>query len=434
MVIRRLQNISWKEHSSKVIRFGGFFLGIFFVAQIGYTVLTMEIMNGTLLALLLILFVGLVVPEFFRKLRLPWATSLILLGAVLGPHGTQTLHIDPTIEFFGFLGLTFLMLMAGLETRVDEMRHSVWKVVVLAAANGIIPAVVGFFIARGFGYDMLPSLLVGVIFVSSSIAIIIPSLKSAKLFNETDGQLIVSAVIVEDIFSLILLAFLLQSVAPITTLPLWLYFSILFASLFALKFLLPKLSKLVLKKTWIFKKNEHEDQIRFVIVVLMGVLLYFSILGVHPIVAAFLVGLLLSGVITSKGLFTKLHTLGYGLFVPVFFFIIGMQMDLSVFASVGSEVFFLIAIVFASIFSKILSGFFAGTMIGMKKQNAAIFGVASTVQLTTSLAATQAAFSIGIIDQTLLTSIVLLSVITTIFSPILLRFLAPETFIGKMKK
>lgn len=379
-------------------------------------------MESTLLVLLLILSVGLVVPELFRKLRLPYVTSLILVGAFLGPNGIAAVEPNETIAFFGFLGLTFLMFMAGLETRVEHIRHSLWKVGLMALINGGFPALVGFAVAKGFGYGTSAALMVAVIFISSSVAIIIPSLKDVKLFKKEAGQLIVSAVVMEDVLSLILLGLLLQSVEPITNLPLPIYFAILVLSVVFLKAVLPKLSRIVMKQGF-FKHEEHEDQLRFVIVVLMAVLLYFSALGMHPIVAAFLLGLILSGAIVSDKIFTQLHTIGYGLFVPVFFFMIGTQLDFSVFQGANSSLSFLLTIVLVSVAAKLSSGYVAGRAAGIAKKHAAMFGVASTVQLTTSLAATQAAFTLGIIDAALLTSMVLLSIITTVFSPLVLRLL-----------
>jgi len=43
--------------------------------------------ENTLLVLLLILSLGLIIPELFRKFRLPFITIIILLGAIFGPNG-----------------------------------------------------------------------------------------------------------------------------------------------------------------------------------------------------------------------------------------------------------------------------------------------------------------------------------------------------------
>ena len=286
--------------------------------------------------------------------------------------------------------------------------------------NGGIPAVAGFAVTYLSGYSFTASLVVAIIFISSSVAIIIPSLKASKNLSKESSSLIISAVVLEDVISLILLGLLLQNVSPITSLPLPIYFILLIASIIGLKTILPKLSRFV-QKRGLFRHKENEDQIRFIIVVLMGVLLLFSALGMHPIVAAFLLGLVLSSAVSSDLIFTKLHTIGYGLFVPVFFFLIGTQMDFSVFFHLEQASTFLAVILVVSICSKIASGYLAGRLAGIDKDDAAAFGIASTIQLTTSLAATQAAFLVGIIDTSLLTAIVVLSVITTIFSPLLLR-------------
>ncbi|MBW3003784.1 hypothetical protein KY337_04415, partial [Candidatus Woesearchaeota archaeon] len=62
----------------------------------------------SLIILLVILFAGLAIPELFRKVRMPFVTSIILIGAILGPHGLKYVEFDPIVAFIGFLGMTFL--------------------------------------------------------------------------------------------------------------------------------------------------------------------------------------------------------------------------------------------------------------------------------------------------------------------------------------
>ena len=60
---------------------------------------------STLIILLLILVLGLLVPELFRKLKIPFVTALILIGTVLGPHGFDYVQSNEILEVFGFLGV-----------------------------------------------------------------------------------------------------------------------------------------------------------------------------------------------------------------------------------------------------------------------------------------------------------------------------------------
>lgn len=377
--------------------------------------------GGTTLVLLIILFLGLLGPEVFRKLKLPYFSSLIILGAVLGENGLNLIGSDPVIEFFGFLGFTFLMFLAGLESDVSASTNSRKRILILAAFNSLIPLLVGVGIVRTFGYDWGAAIMTGIILSSSSVAIIFPAIKSTKLFKKAEGQVMITAVLFEDILSLVLLAVFLQSVAPITAFPLPIYFGILFIAVVALKFVLPKLAKKILSTKAFNRKQEHEEQLRFVVIILIAVLLFFSALGVHPILAAFLVGLLLADVLTSDVIREKIHTLGYGLFVPVFFFIVGTQMDLKIFTQIDVRNVLILSIILGAISSKFLSGFIAGKLVKLSTQNATVFGVISTTQLTTTLAATFAASSLGILDTTVVTAIIGLSIITTVFAPIVAK-------------
>lgn len=382
--------------------------------------------GGTLIALLLILALGLVVPEFFKKFRLPFISVLILLGSVFGPYGLNYIPQDNIISFFGFLGMAFLMLMAGIETDLTKIRKFKYKVFIMVLLNGLIPFFAGLLITRYFNYSWPTSLIVGIVFISSSVAIIVPSLKSTHLFNKKIGQLILSAVLIADIISLVALGIFFQGVDPITKFPIPIYlFLLLFSGIFLFR-IVPKISRYVLKKQ--FKKDEeHESKLRYIVVIIIGILAWFSYLGVHPILAAFLAGLLLSHSIHSDKtgkLYAKIHTLGYGLFVPVFFFITGMQIDLTLFRHFDISNILMISLISGLILSKFISGFLAGRLVKLTNKESLVFGSISITQLTTTLAVVYSATVLGILDNVLSTSIILLAAITTIIGPILTEWIA----------
>lgn len=379
----------------------------------------------TELVLLLILCAGLLLPELLRRLKVPYITGLILAGSLMGPYGLQYVQSNETIKFFGFLGSSFLMLMAGLAVHTKHFKSG--KTTIMAITNGLIPFLFGLAIGRLFGYSWFTSLLIGTIFISSSAAIIVNAVKNAGLLKRDIGQSIISSTVILDILSLFILAVALQTVSPITNLPLPIYFLILLASVFILKKILPGFSKICIGHLCThFKGNKdvYEDQLHVVIVILIGVLVFFSALGVNPIVASFIVGILLSDVITSAKLYDKIHTMAYGLFIPVFFFIIGMQMDLSILFTFNIQNLLMISIVLGLIIAKTGSGILGGTLAGYPFKESLLFGVGSMAQLTTTLAVVYAASTLSILDETLVTSVVMLSVVTTLLSPYLLNLLS----------
>ena len=379
----------------------------------------------TVPALLMILMFGLIIPDLFKKAKLPFFTILILIGSVFGPFGLGIIQIDETIEFFGFLGMAFLMLMAGLEVKLEHLQKVGKKIIIMAALNGIIPFIIGFTIVSALGYNFMTAMMVGIIFISSSVAVVMGAIKSTKLFDSELGKTLISMVVLEDIFSLLLLAIVLQEASPVTSFPIPIYFVILIASVIILKKFIPEIAKYYFKRID-KKKDQYEMELRFILVILMTVLLYFSGLGVHPIVAAFVVGLILSDIIKSKEIHTKIHTIGYGLFVPVFFFIVGMDLDLSVIAKFEFTNVVMISIILANLASKIGSGYLAGRFAKLSKKNSILMGIATTPQLTTTLAVVYAASALGLLDQAIISTVIILSVLTTILSPALLNIIGGQ--------
>ncbi len=379
----------------------------------------------TIPVLLLILLVGLLLPDIFKKLRLPFVSSIILMGALFGPHGLNYIHPNEVIEFFGFLGSAFLMLMAGLEVKLEHFQKMGKKIILMAALNGGIPFFAGMLITLAFGYSAFTALLMGTIFISSSIAIIVLAAKESNLLDTEMGKTLVSVVVIEDLAGLFLLAIILQGVSPITPFPLPVYFFILIVSIVFLKKFLNFVGKFYFFETKHLKDN-YEKELRFVLVVLMGALLYFSGLGVHPIVAAFLVGLLLSDVVKSDIVYSKLHTMGYGLFVPVFLFVVGMEINLNAIVSVQYGNALLVSIIVGSIIAKVLSGFIAGRWAHFSKKQSMVFGIALMSQLTTMLAETYAVASLGLLDGILVTSIIALALVTSILAPFILKLMTSE--------
>lgn len=385
----------------------------------------MAVGEETTLVLLLILLLGLIVPYLFKKFKLPFVTSIILVGAILGPNGLDYIQPSETIEFFGYLGSAFLMLMAGLEVKLEHFKKLGRKIVLMATLNGIIPFAVGILITLAFGYSLMTALLIGTVFISSSVVVVITSLKSARLDRTDLGRTIIAAVVLEDVFSLLMLAAIIQGASPLTHFPLPVYFAILLISIYALKRFVPRITNYVLERTPT-KRDRYEKELRFVLVLLMAVLIYFSALGVHPIVAAFVVGLLLSDVVESELIHSKLHTMGYGMFVPVFFFIVGMQLDLGVVADFQTVNTVMIALILGLLAAKFSSGYLAARFARFSQRNAALYGIATIPQLTTTLAVTYAVSTMRLLDNVLTTSIILLALVTTVLAPLLLGMFARD--------
>ncbi|MCP4648249.1 MAG: cation:proton antiporter, partial [bacterium] len=301
-----------------------------------------------LLSFLILISAGLFLSELFKKFHLPYVVALILTGIIIGPFALNILVVDETIDFLGSIGLVFLMFMAGLEIKLSSFKKLVGGAAKFSLFNGIFPMIVGFMIASYLGYDLVGSFMLGIIFVSSSIAIVIPVLQAQGLLKVKLGRLIVSGTILEDVFSLVLLSIFLQMVNPTTEIPLYLFYIIVAISLYALRVFIPK-AREIFRKFHGDGKDLFEEEVRFIFVVLIATVVFFDLLGMHAIIAGFFTGLVLSKSIKSEMLMKKMHALSYGLFIPIFFIIIGAEMDIGVFFGGGQGLTIILIIVAAAV-------------------------------------------------------------------------------------
>ncbi len=374
-----------------------------------------------LLSFFIVLMAGVLFAAAFGRFHLPWVLALITAGITLGPNGFGVVESNPTFSFIGEIGLILLMFMAGLETQLSSFREFKRDIAWLSFLNAAIPFLVGLTIGWMFGFEPIASFLLGMIFMSSSIAVIMPTLESVGLMNIKLGKAIVSATILEDVASLVLLSLLIQSLNPVTDLPLASFYFIAALILVGFRFALPRIRKLIPRRR--DEKDLFESEVRIIMAMLVGVVVTFELLGLHPIIAGFFTGLVLSDSITSKILIDKIRTISYGVFIPIFFFLIGMETDMGVLLTSLSALALVITIVFGSLISKFVSGWMGARAAGFTRQDSLIVGIATTPQLSTTLAVVYTAVELELLPTELITAMVMLSVVSTVVAPTLLRMM-----------
>jgi len=381
----------------------------------------------------LVVFSGVFFSMVSIRTHIPWAVMLIIGGVLLGPSVLGIASVDPTIDFIGQIGLVFLMFMAGLETKMSQFKEFQTKLLFLAMFNGLVPFIAGFTIVLLLGYELITALIVGIIFISSSVAVVIPTLEVTGMIKNKLGQSVMITTVLQDIGSLVLLSLLLQLVSPVTEVPLYVFYPVLLGVLVALRLWIPRLRAWVVRMTT-DAPDLFQLEFRSTFLMLIGTVIAFELLGLHPIVAGFFSGLVLADSIRSKVLKDKIKTISYGIFIPTFFIVVGLQTDLSVFADVGSVLTVMLLLVGGLVISKYVSGFVGARSVGFDNTEANFYAATSLPQLSTTLATAFVAFNLGLLDQTLLTSLVILSVVTVLLSPLLMRRFATQLISRKEEK
>lgn len=377
----------------------------------------------------IILFASFFFSSLFQRFHLPWVVALIIAGIVLGPHGLGWFQPNETMDILGQIGVIFLMFMAGLEIQMKEIEQVGREAVQAALLNGIVPFMIGIALMLGLGYGLHTAILTGIIFISTSIAVVLPILEKSGLSNNKFGSLVIVTTMLEDILSLLLLSFFLNILDHSFSWISLLFLIAPFAVIRVIRPVIPKLnSKLHPRKTLVkyFRKKEHDhdmfqQELRLVITILFGSIIIFELIGLHNIVGGFFAGMILSDVLSHDKVVDKVQTIAYGLFIPIFFMMVGAQTELDVFWEMRDSIFLVSVLFISAIGSKFLTGWLAGHLEHLKPKRSILMGIATIPKLSTTLAVAYTGSAYGIIDRQLLTSLIMLSIVSTLTGAMLLN-------------
>lgn len=385
----------------------------------------MRFSENTLLVLGVIFFFGLIIPQFFKRLHLPFATSLIILGAIMGPFGIGYVEIDETMRIFGFLGATFLMLLAGFETETLQIRQSGRAMMIQGLFSVIIPFVTGLIITRLFGYAWPTAIFVGILFISSSILLTFSHVRSLKLQDTHLGYSIESIVVIQDLTSAFLFFLVFKYLDPHQRFPLPILLGLLVASVIILRMFIPEIIRFFFKKFERFG-DEYESKTRLLLALLFFIIIIYSMLDIEPIIAAFLVGFILSEIPETEAANEKIGALGYAFFIPIYFFIVGLEFNWSLIFRFDISNYLVMAIVAGAFFSKLIAGLISGKIGQFSYRESFLLGIITTNKLTIAISAAYVGLQFNIIDAGLYTGIVTVAILGTVLTPLLTLLLKPS--------
>ncbi len=362
-------------------------------------------------------------PVMLRRFQIPWVTAVIFAGIFLGPYGLRVVNPGEIMDFLATIGLVFLMFTAGLDTKFSVLKRAGKDVLYFSMINLGIPFATGYFVGVFLGLSVFASLVLGICFSSSSIGIIVPMLRELKVKSNIKST-VMSAMFLEDVISLILLAVLLKAVAPISAIPLEFFPGALLVFLLVVFYLIPILQE------WLFawgpKKDAFAGKMRAVFITLSLVALMAELIGVHAMVGGFLAGLTLSDMLRrQKKLEANIFALSYGFLIPIFLLNLGMTTNITTLFAPGDALLTGLIVV-SLIISKSASGFIGARLIGFPSRTSLGVGVMTSAQMSTTLATASLALQYGIFTEEILASLVVLSILTIIIAPLL-----TELILGK---
>lgn len=270
-------------------------------------------MDSSLYVVAVLIGAGFLALEFGISSALTELTAGVLLAILVD---TSSMDWLAFLSHFGMLGLMF---MAGFEVDTQVVRGTWKESLGIGLLSLLFPLAGVFAVARYlFHLETQVAVLLGIGLSTTSLALVYHFLKEREMLEGRVGQTVLGAAMVVDVLSMIGLALLLGAVG---------WGTVLFL-LAAVPFLwgLPRVG------AWVFRRyagSVVEFELRFLLMVLVGLGFMSEHAGIHAAVVSFAVGMLLSEVVEDHGaLEAKLKGIVFSFMAPIFFLQAGTQIRL----------------------------------------------------------------------------------------------------------
>jgi Kef-type K+ transport system membrane component KefB len=367
----------------------------------------------------------------------------LLVGLLLGPTVLNVLgwpifsHVvaeaagEESVPLLGLLndlaevGVILLMLVAGLETDLAQMRK-VGHAAFWSAAGGVaLPMIGGILTAAAFGMPVFwTGVFIGTILTTTSVSISAQVLMELGVLRSREGSTILGAAVIDDVMGIIVLSVVVafaQATGGVSPLQM-----AAIAGRMALFF-----GAAVLIGRYFDRILRWGDRLE----VSQGLLATVTLLafvygwaaeyvgGVAAITGSYLAGVLLAQTSFKTRIDEGVHPLTYSVLVPVFFITIGLRANGR---ELGPHVSFTAVLLVVAIAGKVLGCGGLARLCGFSKMESLRVGLGMISRGEVGLIVAGYGLGHGVIGQDVFSASVLMVLGTTMITPPLLRLAYPR--------
>ena len=383
------------------------------------------------ISLCLLLFAAKIFAEVFARLKLPIVLGELVGGIIVGPfalgglllfNGEPLVVLDETLKHIGEISAIVILFIAGLEITPREFLRGGAASFVVGSLGVIVPFFVGYYAFTLFGLEALESVLIATALTATSIAISVQVLSELGKMQTKEARLILGAAVVDDILAIAALSVvttmvqtgnLAPDILDITFLILKIL-GLFVALLVGAVIIVPRI--LHVEKLW---RSEGSVE-GITTAAFFGGAGIGAFVGLSPIVGAFAVGMAVASTRVIKQIGEYVSKLEI-IFAPLFFAIIGAQVDLR---GININVLYLAGLIVAIAIVTKLVGCGIPSMIFLKDRSKAMkVGVGMISRGEVGLIIAGVGVSAGALATDTYTSIIIMVAATTIITPIWLKIL-----------
>ena len=372
---------------------------------------------GQAFSLVIISLAVFIIPILSRYLKIPSVVGEILFGIAVGKSGLDLILSGEWLSFLAHFGFFLFMFLSGFEIDFEYLEKQGLKQVTFALFTFFCTVLLAYFFSTliGFGFYMT------FILSTTSLGLVIPTLRETGLSKSLLGQYIILSAIIADLLTLF----------GITI------YSLFYQYGFSWKILKPgiififaALALYLLKRlAWWYPERfarllKGEDPVEIGVRASLALLFVFvgfsGLLDIEPILGAFIGGMLFSLIFRYRGVLEeKLMGFGYGFLIPIFFIHVGINFDLRVFLDWQTFLNVLILFLLAWMVKIIPSLFLCRKELSWRECLSC--GILLSARFCLIIAAASIGLKLNLISNQIYSSIILLAVLMSSLAPILFK-------------
>ncbi|HCV1346875.1 TPA: monovalent cation:proton antiporter family protein [Staphylococcus aureus] len=399
------------------------------------------------LSLVIVVLAAFLTPIIVNRLNinfLPVVVAEILMGIVIGNSFLNIVERDSILNILSTLGFIFLMFLSGLEIDFKAFKKdkrarqgqnddesSIPGHLNLALTVFAFIMIISILLAYVFKWlGLVDDVLLMVIIISTiSLGVVVPTLKEMNIMRTTIGQFILLVAVLADLVTMILLtvygAINGQGGSTIWLIGILVVFT-------AISYILGVQFK---RMSFLQKLMDGTTQIgiRAVFALIILLVALAEGVGVENILGAFLAGVVVSLLNPDEEMVEKLDSFGYGFFIPIFFIMVGVDLNIPSLIKEPKLLIIIPILIVAFIISKLIPVMFIRRWFDMKTTIASAFLLTSTLSLV--IAAAKISERLNAISAETSGILILSAVITCVFVPIIFKklFPVPDEFNRKIE-
>lgn len=376
----------------------------------------------------------------FEKLKLPAVLGEIVAGIIIGPyllgqiplfgfeHGLFPLHkgFPVSLELYSFTTVASIVLLflVGLETDIETFLRFSISGSVIGIGGVIFSFILGdlagmlfmkFVSGTNFGFTHPVPLFFGVISTATSVGITARILSEKKKMNSPEGVTIISGAVIDDIIGIIILAIVVGIVKSGNIA--WKQITMISLKAVAIWIGFTVLGLVFSRQISSFLKRFKDKSVITVMSFALALLLagIFEKSGLAMIIGAYIMGLSLSKTDLSYTIQEYISIL-YNFFVPIFFCVMGMLVNLKAMTSLTIIFLGMIYLLFA-ILGKLIGCALPAFFLNFNSKGAIRIGVGMIPRGEVALIIASIGLSAGILSDDAFSIAIFMTFITTLITP-----------------